>query len=65
MVVGGYVNHAFIIGDNVYEIYPLYTKKYKLSDINLKASDPTPGALKTIKEEVNRFYINMVASSGE
>ena len=65
MVVGGYVNHAFIVEDNVYEIYPLYTKKYKLSDINLKADDPPPGTLKIIKEEVNRFYINMVASSGE
>jgi membrane-anchored protein YejM (alkaline phosphatase superfamily) len=64
IVVGGYVNHAFIIEDNVYEIYPLYTKKYKLSDINLKASDPAPGTLKIIKEEVNRFYVNMVASSG-
>lgn len=62
MVVGGYVNHAFIIGDNVYEIYPLYTKKYKLSDINLKADDPPPGTLKIIKEEVNRFYMNSLAS---
>jgi len=56
IVVGGYVNHAFIIEDNVYEIYPLYTKKYKLHDIKLKASSPPSDILKVIKEEINHFY---------
>ncbi len=55
-VVGSYFNHAFIIEDNVYEIYPLYTKKYKLNDIMLKASRPRPDILKMLMEEINRFY---------
>ena len=55
-VVGGYVNHAFIIEDNVYEIYPMYTKKYKLNDITLKASSPRPDFVKTIMEEICWFY---------
>ena len=55
-VIGNYVNHAFIIDDNVYEIYPFYTKKYKLEDINLKASRPPPDILKIVMEEINRFY---------
>ena len=61
IVVGGYVNHAFIIEDNVYEIYPLYTKKYKLHDIKQKASNPPAGILAVIKEEINRFYIKTLA----
>jgi membrane-anchored protein YejM (alkaline phosphatase superfamily) len=55
-VVGNYVNHAFIFEDNVYEIYPMYTKKYKLDNVNAKASPPSPQMLKTVMEEINRFY---------
>lgn len=65
IVVGGYVNHAFIIEDNVYEIYPLYTRKYKLQDINGKASEPAPGTLRIIKEEVSRFTVKSIASGGQ
>jgi membrane-anchored protein YejM (alkaline phosphatase superfamily) len=56
IVVGGYVNHAFIIGDNVFEIYPMYTKKYKLYDITQKASRPSPDVLKMIMKEITRFF---------
>jgi membrane-anchored protein YejM (alkaline phosphatase superfamily) len=64
LVIGGYVNHAFIIEDNVFEIYPMLTKKYKLQDINLKASDPPSDILMIIKEETNRFYIDIGRDSG-
>ena len=57
-VIGSYVNHAFVIGDNVYEIFPLYTKDYKLNNIKSKASPPSSQMLKTIMEEVGRFYQN-------
>jgi len=56
IVVGSYVNHAFVIEDNVYEIYPIYTKKYKLHDIKQEASSPDPNILKTIMDEINLFY---------
>ena len=55
-IIGSYVNHAFIIDDNVYEIYPIYTKKYKLYDVNKEASRPTPELLKIAKEEISRFF---------
>jgi len=55
-VIGSYVNYAFIIEDNVYEIYPLYTRKYKLNDIRAKASPPSPHLLKMIMEDINHFY---------
>jgi membrane-anchored protein YejM (alkaline phosphatase superfamily) len=63
LVVGGYVNHAFVIGDNVYEIYPMYTKKYKLNDITKKASSPSPEAMSIIKEQINRFYLRLALNS--
>ena len=55
LVVGSYINHAFIFGDDVYEVWPLYTKKYKLHDVNLKASPPDQDLLKVIMEEINHF----------
>jgi len=55
LVIGGYVNHAFIIEDNVYEIYPMYTKDYKLGNIREKASLPSRQMLITIAEEISRF----------
>jgi membrane-anchored protein YejM (alkaline phosphatase superfamily) len=57
IVIGSYVNHAFIIEDNVYEIYPMYTKKYKLFDIKLEATPPSPQGLKMLVDNISRFYI--------
>jgi membrane-anchored protein YejM (alkaline phosphatase superfamily) len=56
MVVGNYANHAFIIGDNVYEIYPMYTKKYKLQNVRQEADPPDPQILKEILREITCFY---------
>ncbi len=55
-VIGSYVNHAFILGDDVYEIYPMYTKKYKLFDIRQKAGRPPINLLKQTLEETSHFY---------
>ena len=55
-VVGGYVNHAYIIEDNVYEIYPFYTKDYRLDNIREKASAPSRRMLTMIVDEITRFY---------
>jgi membrane-anchored protein YejM (alkaline phosphatase superfamily) len=55
-VVGSYINHAFIIEDNVYEIYPVYTKEYKLDNIREKASPPPRHMLTVLVDEISRFY---------
>jgi len=55
-VIGNYVNHAFIIEDNVFEISPMITKKYKLYDITQKASRLSPYVRRTLLEEISRFY---------
>jgi membrane-anchored protein YejM (alkaline phosphatase superfamily) len=55
LVIGSYVSHAFLFGDDVYEIMLAYTKKYKLNDLHAEASPPPPDMLKTVMGETNRF----------
>ncbi|HEX2897384.1 MAG TPA: sulfatase-like hydrolase/transferase [candidate division Zixibacteria bacterium] len=55
-VIGSYVNYAFVIDDNVYEIFPLYTKEYKLDNFDQKASPPSSEMLKIIMEQMGRFF---------
>jgi len=57
-VIGSYVNYAFVIDDNVYEIFPLYTKDYKLHNIAITAARPSSQMLKKIVEETGRFFKN-------
>jgi len=64
-VIGSYVNHAFIIDDNVFAIYPMYTKRYKLDDITREADYPASGLLKMTMDEVSRFYGEPGGKSGQ
>jgi len=54
-VVGSYVSHAFIMGDNVYEINPYSVKDYKEYNIKEKASSPSRDVLSEIANEMGRF----------
>lgn len=56
-VVGSYVNHAFVIDDNVYEMSPIHARGYKLDDIRTEASAPSPDMLRKLMEEISRFYV--------
>ena len=56
LVIGSYFNHAFVIGDDVYEIFPMYTRKYKLHNVKQKAAPPSRDLLRVVMEEMNRFY---------
>jgi membrane-anchored protein YejM (alkaline phosphatase superfamily) len=55
LVIGSYVSHAFVFGDDVYEILRAYAKKYKLDDIGREASPPAPDMLKAVMDDINRF----------
>jgi len=55
LVVGGYVNHAFIMGDDVYAVYPMALQSYKLADIKLPAGPIRPELAKQAFEEMHRF----------
>jgi membrane-anchored protein YejM (alkaline phosphatase superfamily) len=57
-VVGSYVNHAFLIGENVYEMSPIHAKSYKFYDITRDASAPPPEMLNRIVREISRFYVD-------
>jgi membrane-anchored protein YejM (alkaline phosphatase superfamily) len=58
LVIGSYVNHAFLLGDDVFAIFPMFTKKYKLDDITQKAGRPRMELMREVMEEINRFYIH-------
>ena len=57
LVIGSYVNHAFMIDDNVYVIFPLYTREYKLENINEDADGLRLDLMRVVVEEVTRFYL--------
>ena len=56
LVMGSYVSHAFVFGDDVFEIMLGYTKKYKLDDLYAVPSLPSPDLLKTAIYETSRFF---------
>ena len=56
LVIGSYVNHAVIMGDDVYAVYPMYVQKYKVTDIKKGAAAPRVDLMKRAMEEMHRFY---------
>jgi uncharacterized protein len=56
LVIGSYVNHAYVMGDGVQAIYPMFVQTYTLSDIHGRAAPPRPSDVSQILEETRRFY---------
>ena len=56
IVIGGYVSHAFVLDDNVYAVYPMHVRSYKLSDVKADAATPRADLMKQAIEETSRFY---------
>lgn len=56
MIVTSYVNHAVIIGDDVYSVFPVYVQKYKLWNIHEKADAPPGDLAKLALDGMYRFY---------
>jgi membrane-anchored protein YejM (alkaline phosphatase superfamily) len=55
LVVSSYVNHAFILGDDVYSIFPMYVQQYKLDNVRAHADRPRPDESRAAMEEITRF----------
>ena len=55
-VVSSYVNHALIIGDNVYAVYPFALTKYKLDNIKQKVNKTDAKLFRKAIDEMNWFY---------
>lgn len=58
LIVSSYLNHAFIMGDDVYEVFPMYVQKYKLENIKSAAGPPQGALVRQAMEEMRRFYRN-------
>lgn len=56
MVVGGYVNHAFVMGEEVHAVYPMFVQSYRLSDIRARAGRPDPALVRMAMDETRRFF---------
>ncbi|TMQ73751.1 MAG: DUF3413 domain-containing protein [Candidatus Eisenbacteria bacterium] len=54
-VVGSYINYAYVMGEDVHVVYPMFVKSYRFGDINQKAGKPDPGLVRTLMEETHRF----------
>jgi len=54
--VSGYVNHAFVMGNDVHVVYPMFVQNYTLSNINARAGAAPPELTKQVFEETHRFY---------
>jgi uncharacterized protein len=55
LVLSSYVNHAFILGDDVYSLFSVYVQRYKLRDIRAQAGAPRPDLVRAALEEITRF----------
>jgi hypothetical protein len=56
MVVGGYANHAYVMGEDVHAVYPVFVQSYRLSNIRDPAGRPDPALVRMAMDETRRFF---------
>lgn len=56
VIVSSYVNHAFILGDDVFVTWPLYMQRYKLDGSKDKVGWPTGALFDEALKGMGRFY---------
>ncbi len=54
-IIGSYVNHAYLFGDDVFAIYPMHTRKYKFDDIHVEAERPSPLLMQQAIAQMKQF----------
>lgn len=64
LIISSYVNHAIVMGDDVYAVFPMMVQKYKLGNINAPAGPPRPAMAREAMEEMHRFYGGPQTSTG-
>jgi len=57
-IISSYVNHALIINENVYAVYPFGLKKYNLNDIKKNIKKTNNKTFRKAIEEMNWFFKN-------
>jgi membrane-anchored protein YejM (alkaline phosphatase superfamily) len=56
VVISSYINHAIVVNEDVYSVFPMYIQKYKLWDINASADALPPDLARRAMDEMRRFY---------
>ncbi len=56
LIIASYFNHAVILGEDVYASCPMQVRKYKLFDTTQKAGPPTLSLMKSVVDDMVRFY---------
>src|SRR5262249_27907490 len=65
IVMTSYVNHAFMLGDDVFVVFPMYMQRYKVYDVKARAAHPSPELMRIAMEEVTRFNGQPAAGESE
>jgi len=55
LVIASDVGHAFLIGENVYEVSPVHMRSYRLENIESSAERPRSDLIRVAMEEMGRF----------
>lgn len=56
IMVGSYVQHALILGDQVFVVWPMYVQRYDLRGRKTVTGWPEAQMMRALQEEMTRFY---------
>ena len=60
LVIGGYVNHAFVLDDRVYESRPFGEKSYRIDDVNATVRPLPAATIRVLSYQLGRFHDSQV-----
>jgi hypothetical protein len=63
LVLSSYVNHAFILGDDVYEVYPVYVRSYQLTNARGREGARSASLMRQALEETQHFQPRVPAGA--
>jgi len=56
IVVASYVHHALVLGEKVFEVWPMFVRRYTLDGSKAVSGWPDAETTRTVLEEMTRFY---------
>jgi hypothetical protein len=64
IVVSSYVNHAVVVGEDVFVVNPLFVQRHRLWDIKAKAAPMPADVARRVMDEMNRFHRGEETAAG-
>jgi membrane-anchored protein YejM (alkaline phosphatase superfamily) len=56
LVIASYnLNHAIVLADDVYAVFPMHVRRYKLANVRAPAGPPRPDQMRAVTQEMQRF----------